>query len=88
MVEINESILGPEAAPQFFAGNQFARPLCQRRQKLKRLLLASNADSVLPQETGSQIQLIGTETDGGLNLIRRTHDDLVLHLTRRPTKKF
>ena len=76
MIEVDEGISGPNAAAQFFPGDEFTRPLRQRGKNLQRLLLAANADSVLPQYPGLQIQFKCTKTNGSSIWIGHTHGDL------------
>jgi hypothetical protein len=76
MVEVDECILGPNAAPQFFPGHQFARTFRQGSQHLERLVLAADAYSILPQHPGLQIQFVITKTNARSTLKGHTHGHL------------
>src|ERR1700676_3665969 len=76
MIKIDEGILGPDATPQFFPGDEFTRPFRQGSKNLERLLLAANANSILAQHPGLQIQFINAKTNGSSSWIGHTHGDL------------
>src|ERR1700687_5562229 len=78
MIEVDEGILGPDAAPQFFPGNEYTWAFRQGGKNLKRLLLATNANSILPQQPGWQIQFKSTKTNGRSICVGHTHSDLAI----------
>src|SRR4029077_5763934 len=78
MVEVDESILGPDAPAQFFPSDEFARALSQRSQDLEGLLLAANASAILAQHSGMQIQFVYIKPNGRSALHGRTHGHLAI----------
>jgi hypothetical protein len=62
VIEIHESVGGPDSLLEFFAGYNFARLFEQRLQNPERLLLQPNANSAFAQLSGTQIQLKAIET--------------------------
>jgi hypothetical protein len=76
VVEVYERILGPYALPQFFPRQQLSRAFEQRHQDLDGLLLTPNAHSVLPDLSGTGVDLKCAKSKNGSEGIRCTHSDL------------
>jgi hypothetical protein len=63
MIEVYEGVRRPELAAQFLSGDNFSRPLKQRRQHLKGLFLEPYLFSPLAQFPGVEIDLERAEPD-------------------------
>jgi hypothetical protein len=61
MIEVNEGILRPEFAAQFFSGNDFSRAFKQSGQHLQRLFLELYLLSPLAELSGLKINLKRSE---------------------------
>jgi hypothetical protein len=61
VIEVNEGILRPELAAQFFSGNDFSRALKQSGQHLERLFLEPYFLPSVAQFPGLEIYLKRTE---------------------------
>src|SRR5260370_12542220 len=62
VVEIHESVRGPEFFLKFLASYDFAGVLKQHRQELEGLFLKADSHAVLAQFTGAKIQLENPKT--------------------------
>ena len=62
-LEVDESILRPKAAAQFFARNDAARALQERTKDLPRLRLKTDTNTLLTELSGLQIHFERTELD-------------------------
>src|SRR6202521_4068369 len=63
VVEIHESVRGPESFLKFLASYDFAGVLHQRRQDLEGLFLKPYSQAVLAQFAGAKIQLENPKTE-------------------------
>jgi len=63
VVEIHESVRGPESSLKFLASYDLAGVLKQHRQKLEGLFLKANCQAVLAQFAGAKIQLEKPKTE-------------------------
>jgi len=61
MVEVHESVTGPEAALQFLTSDHFAAVLKKNGENLAGLLLELYAHPVLAQFTGPKVELVRTK---------------------------
>jgi len=62
VVEIHESVRGPEFLLKLFASYDLAGVLKQHRQELEGLFLKANSEAVLPQFAGAKIQFENPKT--------------------------
>jgi hypothetical protein len=65
MVKVYKGILGPYTLSQLLPGQQLAWPFKQRHQDLDRLLLTTNAHSILPEFSGTGINFVGAKSKNG-----------------------
>jgi hypothetical protein len=63
VVEIHESVCGPEFFLKFLASYDLAGVLQQYRQELDGLFLKANSQAVLAQFAGARIQLENPKTE-------------------------
>jgi hypothetical protein len=63
VIEINESVCGPEALLDLFASDQLSGPCQQHFEDLDRLALQPQADVVFTQLSALTVQFEGAETN-------------------------
>jgi len=69
VVEIDESVLGPEFFLKFLASYDLSGVLQQHRQYLEGLFLKANSQAVLAQFAGSKIEFENSKTKPPANLM-------------------
>jgi hypothetical protein len=63
VIEIDKSFSGPNSLTKFFPADQLARPLEEDGQNLKRLVLKTKLNTMLPQFVSDNVQFKHTKTD-------------------------
>jgi len=76
VVEINESVLGPDALTKFLASDQYSRFFEESSEDLKRLALAADAHAVFAKDTTLKVELEDRKTNDGIVWIGCAHGGL------------
>jgi hypothetical protein len=78
VIEVHESVRGPEPFLKFFASYDLAGVFKQHRQDLEWLFLKPNAQAVLVQFAGAKIHLENSKTELPVRLMVFLHGDVDL----------
>ncbi len=78
VVEIHESVCGPEFFLEFLAGYDLAGVLKQHRQDLEGLFLKANSQAVLAQFASTKIHFENPKTEPPANLMVFLHGEMNL----------